>query len=107
MGAIDIADCTVTDTIPNLGLKEFYIQTKDTVDAADTIDITLADYGISPTGLLAVQSWAHNTSNSVIISEANTTSVTAGGLTVTIAAGTDDDVRVIKIVGRAIPNVTA
>ena len=102
-----ITDIDVTELAPNAGLKEIFIQTRDTVDATDTIAITLASYGIHPTGLLAVQSWVHTTSNSVITAEANTTAVSAGVLTVTIAAGTDDDVRVIRVVGRAIANVTS
>ena len=105
MVAIDVANCTITSAVPNLGLTEVWFQTLDTVDAGDTIAITLQDYGISDTGLLSVQSWKHTTSNSVIVTEANTTAVVSGVLTVTIVAGTDDDVRVIRVVGRSKPNV--
>ena len=107
MAAIDVADCTVTQSSPNAGLTEVWFQTLATADANDTLALTLKDYGISDTGLLAVQSWVHTTSNSVITTEANTTAVSSGVLTVTIAAGTNNDVRVIRVVGRAIPNVTA
>src|SRR3990167_2145366 len=79
---------------------EAYYQTRDDVDATNTYDITLSTVGIVPTGLLAVSAWVHTTNGSVITTEAVTTSVTAAGvLTITVPAGTDNDVRVFKIVG--------
>ena len=105
MVAIDVANCTVTQAGPNCGLTDFWVQTLDTVDAADTLALTLKDYGISDTGLLAVQSWKHTTNNSVIVTEANTTAVSSGVLTITFVAGSDNDARVIRVTGRAVPNV--
>ena len=87
----------VTEQSPNAGLKVLWIETANTADAADTYAITLADYGISK--VLAVQSWKHTTDNSVIVTEANTTAVSAGVLTITVAAGTDNDKRVSMVVG--------
>lgn len=87
----------VLEMAPNAGLKCIFIETANTADAADTYAITLADYGISK--LLAVQSWKHTTDNSVIVTEANTTAVSGGVLTITIAAGTDNDKRVSMVVG--------
>ena len=78
---------------------EAYYQTRDDVDATNTYDITLSTVGIVPTGLLAVSAWVHTASGSIITTEAVTTSVTAGVLTITVPAGTDNDVRVFKIVG--------
>ena len=92
---------------PNAGLKRVILTLANTVDATDTFAITLADYGISATGLLAVYSWVHTTDGSVITVEANTTAVSAGVLTVTIAAGTNNDFRVIEIIGRADTGVFA
>ena len=89
------------EQLPNAGLKTVLFQTPDTADATNTLEITLADYGISPTGLLSVESWVHTTSGSIITTELNTCAVTSGVLLVTIAAGTDNDVRVVQIVGRA------
>lgn len=83
------------------GVKEVWFYTQDDADATDTIAITLSDYGIHPNGLLAVQSWKHTTNHSVIVTEANTTAVSSGVLTVTIAAGTDNDARVIRVTGLA------
>jgi len=95
------------DEIPALSLKRVLFTLANTTDAADTFAITLADYGISATGLLAVNSWVHTADGSIITVEANTTSVTTGTLTVTIAAGTDNDFRVIEIVGKAVEGVFA
>jgi hypothetical protein len=93
---------------PNSGIKEVYFYTQDDADATNTIAITLTDYGIAATGLLAVQSWVQTTNGSVITVEANTTAVSSGVLTVTIAAGTDNDVRVIKVIGLSYtPDFTA
>ena len=89
------------EALPNAGIKEVFFYTQDDADATDTISIDLEDYGISATGLLAVQSWVHTTNGSVITAESNTTSVSSGTLTVTIAAGSDNDVRVIKVTGLA------
>ena len=95
------------DEIPALSLKRVLFQLANTTDAADTFAITLADYGISPTGLLAVSSWVHTTDGSVITTEANTVAVSSGVATVTIAAGTDNDSRIIEIVGTAVAGVFA
>ncbi len=101
-----ITDIDVTEESPNAGLKVIVIQTRDTVDATDTITITLSDYGIHPTGLLCVEGFVHTTTNSIMTREEVTTSVTTGDLTITIPGGTNDDVRVIKVTGRAIANDT-
>lgn len=96
------------EAIPNSSLKSVWFYTQDDADATNTIAITLADYGIHPTGLLAVRCYKHTTNGSVIVSEANTTAVSSGVLTVTVAAGTDNDVRVIEVIGlAAAPDFTA
>jgi hypothetical protein len=95
------------DEIPALSLKRVLFSLANTTDAADTVEITLADYGISATGLLAVNSWVHTADGSIITVEANTTAVSSGVLTVTNAVGTNDDFRVIEVIGRATPGVFA
>ena len=87
--------------LPNSDLKTVLLTSSDTADATNTFAITLADFGIDPTGLISVESWVHTTSGSVITTELNTCAVSAGVLTITIAAGSDDDLRVFQIVGRA------
>ncbi len=93
--------------VPNSDLKRVVFTLANTTDAADTFAITLADHGISATGLLATKGWVHTTDGSVITDEAVTSSVTTGVLTITIPAGTDNDFRVIEITGRADPGVFA
>ena len=97
MAAVSVLDAY--RAIPNSGICEFYITLANTTDAGDTVDITLADYGITPTGLIAVQGWKHTTDGSVVETENPTTTVTAGVLTITVPAGTNDDFRVYKITG--------
>ena len=89
------------DIVPNTEVKSVLFQTPNTADATDTLEITLSDYGIAATGLLVVESWVHTADGSVITTELNTCAVSSGVLTVTIVAGTDDDTRVIQIIGRA------
>ena len=105
--AAALTKLTSFDEIPALSLKRVLFTLANTADATDTLAIVLADHGISPTGLLAVSSWVHTTDCSVITTEANTSSVPTGTLTVTLAAGTDNDFRVIEIIGRATPGVFA
>ena len=70
-------------------------ETANTVDAADTFVIDLANY--DGTVFLGLDSYAHTTDNSVIEAEDDTTAVSGTEITVTIAAGTDNDKRVCKI----------
>lgn len=93
------------EVVPTSELKEVIFTLANTTDAADTFAITLADHGINPTGLLLVDQYVHTTDGSVLTREAATTAVAAGVLTVTIPAGTDNDFRVVRIVGRGTPGV--
>lgn len=81
---------------PNAGLKIVHAFTA-AADDADTTKITLADYGIKK--LFNVITQVHTTDNSVIVTEAATTAVSAGVLTVTFVASNDGKKRSILIVG--------
>jgi len=85
---------------PNSDLTKVIICAANTVNSGDTLDVTLANYGINATGLLSVKAWRHTTDGSVIVTEAVTTAVVSGVLTITFVAGTAD-FRVIELVGRA------
>ena len=89
------------DEIPSLSLKRVMFTLANTADAGDTFEITLADYGISATGLLAVSGWVHTTDGSIVVTAANTTAVSSGVLTVTLVTATTDEFNVIEIIGRA------
>ena len=88
------------EVTPNSGLKKVLLTCPNTSDAGNTLTITLTDYGISATGLLAVESWVHTADGSIITTELNTSAVTTGTLVITIAAGSDNDFRVIQLTGR-------
>ena len=87
--------------------NEIVIRTINTADAADTLTVTLTDYGISATGLIGVVGFKHTTDNSVSAQEQPTTAVAAGVLTLTIPAGTDNDSRFYLIKGLADPAAAA
>ena len=91
------------DVVPNSEIKRVYFLTPNTTDEDDTFTVTLANYGISKTGLLTIRSWVHNTSGSIIKTDIATCSVTAGVVTVTVQSATDNDSRLVELQGRADP----
>lgn len=78
-------------------LKFAIVELDDTTDATDYTDITLSKYGMK--NLLGIYSWVHTANNSIVTIEEDTCTVNEGVVRVTIAAGTDDDKRVIMLVG--------
>ena len=95
------------EVVPNCELKSVVLTVPNTTDAADTLAVTLSEYGIGATGLLMVEGWKHTTDGSVVVEENPTTSVTSGVLTITVPAGTDNDFRVYKITGKGAGGVFA
>lgn len=82
---------------------EVIVETAATADTADTIVLTLNDYGILDGGLLLVDGFIHTTANSVIVAEAPTTAVSSGVLTITIGGSTvSDKKRTFRIVGKSV-----
>lgn len=95
-----MGDVTSGITIKRLGNDEavqLIVTTAATVNDGDTFTVTLADYGI--TNFLAILGQTHSTSNSVVITEEPTTSVTSGVLTVTVGGSTDAKKRAFVIWG--------
>ena len=88
------AGCTFTRDIPGKVLR---VETADTVDNSDTIAITLADYGMKT--IEAILGFTHSTTDSVVITEAPTTSVTSGVLTITVGGSTSNKKRVFIVYG--------
>ena len=88
---------TVRDVTPNLGAKMLMVTAPNTTDNADTIAITLSDFGMST--FLAIIGQTHTTDDSVIITEAPTTSVTTGVLTITVGGSTANKKRTFIIWG--------
>ena len=89
--------CTFYSSTLSSGLKELIITTANTADDGDTIVVTLKRYGIST--LLSIFGCAHSTEDSIIVTEAPTTSVTTGTLTITIGGSTDNLKRVYVLRG--------
>ena len=85
---------------PNGGMKNVFVMTPNTADQNNTLDVTLANYGISATGLLSVRGWVHTTDGSVIVAETLTTSVTAGVLTIIMTSANTNCLRIFEIKGR-------
>ena len=81
----------VKEQSPRLETKVILIETPATADDGDTLDVTLSDYGA--VGITAIQGFTHSTTDSIIIEEAPTTSVTTGVLTITVGGTTDDKKR--------------
>lgn len=97
-----MADITanITITADTVGSRKYvYIETPATADHGDTFDVTLTDYGIDT--LEAVDAWTHSTTDSVIINEEGTTSVTSSVLTFTIGGSTDNKKRIVRLIGQS------
>jgi len=71
------------------------VTTPATANDGDTIDIDLTTYGA--TGIDWILGFTHSTTDSVVITEAPTTSVTSGTLTITIGGSTDNKKRVFLV----------
>jgi hypothetical protein len=84
----------VTGTIYDGRQADFgYIKvvTDATVDDGDTIAVDLSEYGAS--GIDFILGWIHSTTDSVLVAEQPTTSVTSGVLTITVGGSTDNKKR--------------
>ncbi len=91
-----ITTSTITDQIPALGRKAIMVETPTTADTADTVAITLANYGMST--FLGILGFSHDTENSIVTTEAPTTAVSAGVLTITLGGSTNSDAKRVYIV---------
>lgn len=88
---------TVREAVTNMGTKVLVVTAPNTTDDGDTIAITLADFGIVT--FLGVLGQAHSTEDSVIITEAPTTAVASGVLTITVGGSTDNLKRTYIVFG--------
>lgn len=80
------SSCTIRFGATTVGDTEIIVETPNTADTADTIALTLANYGI--TDFLTVEGYVHTTEGSVVVAEAPTTAVSTGVLTVTVGGST-------------------
>lgn len=99
MTAIAAGDLTFKDATHGDGQKEIWIETATSADTGNTIAVTLSEYGIKT--VLGVLGWTHTTADSVIVTEAPTTSVSAGVLTITVGgSAADDQKRLYHVIGK-------
>ena len=91
-----ITTSIVTDSIPALGRKMIMVETPTTADTSDTVAITLADYGMST--FLGILGQSHDTENSIVTTEAPTTAVSAGVLTITTGGSGNTNAKRVYIV---------
>jgi len=101
---VEGTDYIVKRITPVGGVTALLVRTLATVDATDTIPITLTNYGIGRKGFIGIIAFSETTDDSVYAQEADTTAVntTTGVLTITIAAGTNDDRRHIIVYGHSL-----
>ena len=98
MGDIS-SSCTIRSGAGVEGATEVIVETPNTADTADTVVLTLSDYGI--TDFLSVEGYVHTTEGSVVVAEAPTTAVSGGDLTITIGGSTvSNKKRVYVVKGR-------
>ena len=86
-----VTGSTVTEVAPALGVKILHVRTPATADDTDTVAVDLTAYGC--TNISGILGFTESTTGSVVITEAPTTAVSAGTLTITIGGSTDDKVR--------------
>jgi hypothetical protein len=82
---------SIVDIVPALGCKMLRVKAPATADNADTIAVTLTNYGC--TNIEGILGFTESTTGSVVITEAPTTSVSSGVLTITIGGSTADKAR--------------
>ena len=99
---VETTDYFIKSVAPNSGIVQVVIRTNNTVDATNTLLLTLNKYGIGPKGFIGLIAFVATTDNSVVAQEACTTTVSAGILTITVPAGTDNDPRFIIIYGQGL-----
>ena len=90
--------CIFTELEPNCGYKEIVITTPAAI-SGDVAQITLPDHGISKTGFLAINGFVQTTTGSVVATEAPTTTVSAGVLSITSSTGTG--IKIYRVLGKS------
>ena len=88
MGDIS-SSVTITEAVPAQGAKLIVVETPTTTDTGDTIDITLSNYGCDT--FLGIFGNEHTTEESVVTTEAPTTAVSSGVLTIRVGGSSDSN----------------
>lgn len=86
---------TTTEIAPNAGVKVLKAKVAATVDDGDTFTIDLTQFGC--TNIDGIIGFTESTTGSMVVTEAPTTAVSSGVLTVTVGGSTDDKARTFII----------
>lgn len=90
-----VSGSVVKEVVPAMGVKMLQVVTPSTADDGDTVAVDLTAYGC--TNIHGILGFTESTTGSVVITEAPTTAVSSGTLTITIGGSTDDKVRTFII----------
>lgn len=82
---------TVYEVAPALGVKMLKVKVGATADDGDTVAVDLKKHGC--TAIDGIIGFTESTTGSIVITEAPTTVVAEGVLTITIGGATDDKAR--------------
>ena len=92
---LSLSGATVREVSPVSEVKSIHVRLPATVDSSDTFTLDLTKYGC--TLLSGIIGWRHTTTGQVVVTDAPTTAVAAGILTVTLDASAADQVRTYLI----------
>jgi hypothetical protein len=90
-----VTGSVIKEVAPNAGVKVLQVVTPDTADNADTVAVDLTAYGCK--NIAGILGFTQSTTGSVVITEAPTTAVSAGILTITIGGATANKARTFLI----------
>lgn len=86
---------TTKEITPAQGVKMLQVVTAATVDDGDTLTVDLTKYGC--TNIHGILGFGESTTGSIVVTEAPTTSVSSGTLTITVGGAADNTVRTFII----------
>lgn len=86
---------STVEVAPNLGVKILRVKLDATADDTDTYAVDLSAYGC--TNIDGILGFTESTTGSVVITEAPTTAVSSGTLTITVGGTTDNKARTFII----------
>ena len=98
MGSQFTTSTVITELTPNAGYKEITVTTP-LVTSGTTVALTLIEHGISADGFLTVQGTSTSSTYGIIVTDAPTTAVSSGVLTIT--SGTQTGVKTYRITGES------
>jgi hypothetical protein len=81
----------IKEVAPNAGVKVLQVVTPATADSSDTVAVDLTTFGCA--NISGIMGFTQSTTGSVVITEAPTTAVSSGVLTITIGGATSDKAR--------------